>query len=318
MKTFAIQNEYIKIVAVSTGAALQQVIVKDRNNSDVNVIIGYENVSDYKNNSIHLGATAGRFAGRIHKEGFVLNGRKYLLANNSKGVHLHGGEEGFGYKDWQLHQREEGENPFITFSYVSEAMEEGYPGELHAFCTYQLQGNKLIIRYKATATEDTIVNLTNHNYYNLAGKGSVLDHELKINAEEILEKDQYNVANGNFKPVANTYFDFRKPIRIEDHKDFKGLDDCYVITEKEPLATLYSEQSGIEMKISSNQPGVVVYTPEAMEESKMMNNPLEKYPSICFETQNFPDAPNNDHFPSAVLKKGEAYLNESSFEFAVK
>ncbi|QLE00447.1 galactose mutarotase [Galbibacter sp. BG1] len=318
MKTYTIENNYLKIVAVSFGAALQQVITKDKNGKDINVIISYQNLEDYKNNALHLGATAGRFAGRIHKNGFVLNGEKYTLANNNNGVHLHGGTEGFGLKEWELESMEKGENPSITFSYLSKDMEEAYPGELRVLCTYQLQNNKLIISYKATSTKDTIVNLTNHNYYNLDGKGSILNHEMQINAEKFLEKDNYNVANGNFKDVADTFYNFRESTKIKDHKDFNGLDDCYVLTEKEPAIIIHSPESGIEMKVSTNQPGVVVYTPKEMEADKYTNTPLQKYPSICFETQNFPDAPNNDHFPSAVLKKGDTYINKSTFEFNLR
>ncbi|MCX2680209.1 galactose mutarotase [Galbibacter sp. EGI 63066] len=315
MKKYSIENQFLKLVTLDYGATVHQLITKDKNGNDVNVVMGYENLQDYVHNAPYMGASVGRCAGRINGKGFRLNDTHYPIYNKD-GAHLHGGKEGFSFKTWEVENIKEGES--ITFSYLSEDMEEGYPGTMKASVTYRLKGNQLVITYQAESDRDTIVNLTNHNYYNLNGAGSILEHELYISAENILEKSEYAVSTGNFIPLENTYFDFREERKVGSHNEFNGIDDCYQLTKENSFARLYSEKTGIEMRMNTNQPGVVVYTPPQLDETKVQNNPLADYPAICFETQNFPDAPNHSDFPSAVLKKGETYKNESVFEFNVR
>ena len=317
MKKYTIENNYIKLVTIDYGAAIHQLITKDKNENNVNVVISFEDLESYKHNPTYLGASVGRFAGRINKDGYTINGKHYSVYTKND-VHLHGGKEGFSFKTWKMESISEGENPSIKFSYSSNDMEEGYPGNLQVSVTYTIVKNQLSIVFDATTDQDTIVNLTNHNYYNLSGKGSILDHELLINAESILTKDSDAIPTGKYTSVANTYFDFREKREIGSTYEFKGIDDTYVLKENNPLATIYSKKTGIEMVVTSNQPGVVIYTPETMDENKISNKPLGKYPSICFETEKFSDGPNQKDFPSTLLKKGDIYKNETYLTFNIK
>ncbi|WP_236959017.1 aldose epimerase family protein [Joostella atrarenae] len=317
MKKYTIENSLIKLVTIDYGATIHQLITKDRNGNDVNVVISFKELENYKHNSNYLGASVGRFAGRIRKEGFKLNGKQYDLYTKND-AHLHGGKEGFSFKTWEMESITEGENPSIKYSYFSKDMEEGYPGNLKVYVTYTLIKNELTILFEGESDQDTVLNLTNHNYYNLNGKGSILDHELQINAKNILDTDENAIPTGKYKAVESTHYDFREKRKINSDYEFKGIDDTYVLDEKEPLAKIYSEESGIEMIVASNQPGVVVYTPETMDESKISNKPLERYPSICFETEKFSDSPNHNNFLSTELKKGEHYTNETTLTFNLK
>ncbi|MEL4307806.1 aldose epimerase family protein [Joostella sp. CR20] len=317
MKKYSIENKYIKLITLDYGATVHQLITKDKNGDDVNVVMGFENLEDYRNNSGYIGASVGRFAGRIRKEGYHINNNHYDVYTENN-VHLHGGKEGFSFKKWTLESIENGEEPSIKFSYLSPDKEEGYPGNLKVLVTYKLVENQFIIIYEATTDQDTIVNLTNHNYYNLNGNGTILNHELQINAEHILSKDADAIPTGDFTSVENSHFDFRTTREIGSTFEFKGIDDTYVLKENNPLAILHSKQTGIEMEVASNQPGVVIYTPEKMNEDILLNKPLETYPSICFETEKFSDAPNHPHFPSTHLKKGDVYKNETTFTFRIK
>ncbi|UOB18018.1 aldose epimerase family protein [Abyssalbus ytuae] len=317
MEQITLQNQYLKLSCINYGAIIKELIVKDKNENEVNVIIGFKKAEDYLNNPYYLGAAVGRFAGRIGNGGFTVEGNHYSIYNEN-GVHLHGGKNNFSHKYWKIEKVEKGENPYVTFSYLSEDMEEGYPGNLQAFVTYKLEKNKLTIRFEAVADCATIVNLTNHNYYNLNGGGSILQHELQLDADSFLETDEKQIATGKFLDVKGTPFDFISTRNVGDHSDFKGIDDCFVLNKKGHIATLHSKESGIEMKVSTNQPGVVIFTPDQLPEANYYNYYVDEYSSICFETQNFPDAPNKPHFPSAELKKGEKYINESEFEFSVR
>ncbi|MDG3583626.1 aldose epimerase family protein [Galbibacter pacificus] len=317
MQEYSIQNDFIKLIALDYGATIHQLITKDKNGNNVNIVLGFKERQEYRHNQEYLGASVGRFAGRVHESGFTLNNQHYTLLSNN-GAHLHGGKEGFSFKTWKLETIHQGNDPFIKFSYTSSDTEEGYPGNLQVFCTYQLKKNKLIVTYEAKSDKDTIANLTNHNYYNLDGSGNILNHELMIASDKILTKDENAVADGDFMSVESTHYDFRRKNKIGNQIKTKGIDDCYVLANNDPLAVLYAKNTGIEMTVSSNQPGVVVYTPENFDENRFLNKPLHKYPAICFETQGFPNAPNQPHFPSVILKKGELYKNESVFALTVK
>lgn len=315
METHSISNQYLKLTTIDYGATIHQLIVKDRNGGDVNVVLGYKDLNSYIHNSPYLGASVGRYAGRIDSNGFSIGEHHYPLYTDNH-VHLHGGKEGFSFKTWKLEELSQGENPSITYSYLSPDMEEGYPGNLEVRCTYTLKGNQLLITYTAKSDKDTVVNLTNHNYYNLNGHGSILDHELCLHSDKILEKNQTATPTGNFKEVMGTHYDFRSTTTLKKQLEVAGIDDTYVLSQNKPLAVLYAPKTGIQMKISTDEPAVVIYTPPSLEPQLLINQPIAEYPAICFETQNFPDAPNHSHFPSALLKSGALYTNESVFEFS--
>lgn len=298
LKQVTISTPFITLIVLDYGAIIQKLLVKDKNGNSTNVVVGYDYASKYLKDSVCLGASVGRYAGRISKGSFELDRETYNLHVNN-GVHLHGGKEGFHKKYWTFESINYGAEPYVVMSYLSRHLEEGYPGNLKTTVTYQLRGNELHITYRATTDRTTVVNLTNHSYFKLDDSESIGDHHLQLNCPDYLETHENLLPTGKLLPVKGTKYDFLvdKPI------DNKRLDTSFAIGLKTDMAAkLSSKKSGIEMEVTTNQPGVVVYTPL-------------KFPAICFETQNFPDAPNHEHFPSSILRPGEKYSNESKFKF---
>ena len=320
-KFYSISNSNGMLLTVnSLGATIMSLMVPDNNNKLINVVVGLDQPDDYTNSpyidsKLYLGSIVGRFAGRISGEEFELNDKKYPIYNEN-GVHLHGGKTGFDKKTWNVDKIEEGEESTITFSYVSPHLEEGYPGNLRVKIRYSLtKGNSLIITHRATTDKATIVNLTNHSYFNLDGEDSILNHKLQINSDKYLEVDNSLLPTGNILPVDKTAFDF-KDIDTIKCVDFIGLDNTYILNETHLKVSLVSDNSGIKMNVYTNQPAVVVYTPKKFPELPFKNSvKYSKYPAICFETQGYPNAPDFAHFPSTVLNPEEEYINKSIFEF---
>jgi len=308
---------------VSTlGATILSLKVPDKNKNAINVIVGLSCTDDYQSDlyletGLYLGTTVGRSAGRISKGQITIDSKVYPIYNVN-GVHLHGGKEGFDKKIWNVEALEEGDSPSVTLTYLSKHLEEGYPGNLKVFVTYTLTNkNSLIISYKATTDQTTIINLTNHSYFNLNGNTSILDHELQLNSDFYLDMDENLIPTGKINPVKGTPYDFNEKSLIG--KDgFKGLDDIFVLKEGKQKAVIASKTSGIQMKVYSNQPAMVIYTPLKFQELPFKDNAnYSDFPAICFETQHYPDAPNNEHFPSTILKSEEEYINESVFKFSI-
>ncbi len=233
-----------------------------------------------------------------HKVNLVLVKTSYPIFEED-GVHLHGGKQGFGRRFWKLIDHSAVADPYVAYQYISPHLEEGYPGQVIVTVTYQLLGNTLKILQKATTDRPTIVNLTNHSYFTLDEEATINDLVLQIESEKRLDTDENLLPTGHIELVENTKFDFRQPKRIGNLR----LDTPYVVDpSKKPLAIAHSLRSGIQLSVSSNQPALVVYTPEDLA-------------AICFETQNYPNAPNQPAFPSSVLLPGETYINESFFTF---
>jgi len=308
---------------VSTlGATILSLKVPDKNKNAINVIVGLSCTDDYQSDlyletGLYLGTTVGRSAGRISKGQITIDSKVYPIYNVN-GVHLHGGKEGFDKKIWNVEALEEGDSPSVTLTYLSKHLEEGYPGNLKVFVTYTLTNkNSLIISYKATTDQTTIINLTNHSYFNLNGNTSILDHELQLNSDFYLDMDENLIPTGKINPVKGTPYDFNEKSLIG--KDgFKGLDDIFVLKDSIQKAVIASKTSGIQMKVYSNQPAMVIYTPLKFQELPFKDNAnYSDFPAICFETQHYPDAPNNEHFPSTILKSEEEYINESVFKFSI-
>ncbi|MGB5645863.1 MAG: galactose mutarotase, partial [Muriicola sp.] len=215
------------------------------------------------------------------------------------GVHLHGGQKGFGRRFWKLLDHSDGKEPHVTYQYKSPHLEEGYPGNLIVSVTYQLLENTLKILHQATTDQPTVVNLTNHTYFRLDDAARQDEWILQIRSDKRLHTDEKLLPTGEIVPVANSAFDFRQPKKIGDLR----LDTPFVVNPaQEALAMAYSPRSGIQLSVRSDQPAVVIFTPPDL-------------PAICFETQNFPDAPNQPSFPSCLLLPGETYRNESFFTF---
>jgi aldose 1-epimerase len=304
------------------GATIISLMVPDKNKELINVVVGLESAEDYTKplyleKGLYLGGTVGRYAGRISRGCFKINDEVYPI-HNVNGIHLHGGEIGFDKKYWEVVSLNEVRNPQVTLSCVSEHLEEGYPGNLKTFVTYQLsEDNEVKITYKATTDAETPINLTNHSYFNLDGKDNILNHKLKINSPYYLEVDEQLIPSGKLINSMNTSFD-RNEISQLGREDFKGFDDTFVLGDGKLKALLMSPKTGIQMEVYTNQPAIVVYSPVQLPDLTYKNGKsYSKFSAICFETQNFPDAPNNKIFPTSILKPGEEYNNETIFQFSV-
>lgn len=298
MNQVTIKNNFITLTVLDYGAIIQKMILKDKNGMDTNVVIGLEEPDQYLTDNKSLGACIGRYAGRISNSSFQINGTNYPIYSKN-GVHLHGGKQGFGKRYWTIDQVHDGENPFVKLSYLSKNMEEGYPGNLKSTVIYKLVGSSLFIIHKATTDKATPVNLTNHSYFNLDGEDKIDHYNLRLSCPEYLETDAKLLPTGKIVSVKNSKYDFLKMKKIGEIR----LDTPFVLDSTLNENTkLASDKSGISMEVITNQAGVVVYTPPA-------------FAAICFETQNFPDAPNQPHFPNSILQPGETYHNETEFKF---
>jgi len=322
LKIYTLTNKKgTQLKILNLGATVFGLLIKDKNGKEVNVVVGPKNPEDYisaeyLDENRCFGASIGRYAGRISNGEFELEGKKYSLFQKN-GVHLHGGFRGLQHKIWNLETENKTMNPSITLSCFSEDLEEGYPGNLKIEVKYTLsEDDELQIEYSATTDKKTPVNLTNHTYFNLNGKGSVSNHQLCINAENILEVDEKLMPTGKFLPLENHPKNFSKAKEIRELE----VDDTFVLEkDKKIAASVYSSQTGIEMQVFTNQPAVVVYIPGHLPGLWEYQTKISsEFPSICLETQNYPDAPNHNNFPSAILNPGETYLNKSQFHFKNK
>lgn len=318
-------------VVISTlGAGIVEVNVPDRNGKMADVVLGYKNPADYLADGPCAGKVPGRFANRIAKGLFTIDGTEYHLAINNGPNALHGGPTGFQNRNWKV------ESIFdnaVELSYTSADGEEGYPGKLVAKATYLwTDDNELKLQLTATCDKKTVVNLTNHAYFNLAGhaSGTVLNHTLRLAAANYLPTDDTLIPTGEIAPVAGTPMDFTTPKALgKDIKaDFpalnygKGYDNCWVIDGYEPgklrtIAVLEDPESGRKLEVATTQPGVQVYTGNWLEgapENKAGGR-YSDYDGVAIECQGFPDAPNKPAFPSALLCPGEEYRQEIIFRF---
>lgn len=319
--TRLVNSNGMELLISNLGATIIAINVPNKYNEKVNVVVGLEPeayTSDvYLENCNYLGASIGRYAGRLSKGAFELEDVSYPIYHED-GVHLHGGKKGFDKKFWTVDNLNEDFNPYVTFACESEHLEEGYPGNLKVRVTYQLtESNEVKVTYKATTDAATPVNLTNHAYFNLNGSGSILDHKLQINCSQVLEVDSSLIPSGKLLNSKNTRFDFSEKEQI-GRADFIGFDDTFVLDNGDVKVVLYAPTTGIKMKVHTNQPASVIFTPAELDDLPYLNGvTYTKFSAICFETQNFPDAPNNEHFPSSILNPGEEYVNESVFEFSI-
>jgi aldose 1-epimerase len=291
----------------------------DRNGHFDNIVLGFETLDEYVRNPRYFGALIGRHANRIAGGKFSLNGVDYQLPQNNGANHLHGGFRGFDKRDWTI--REDGNTLHLT--YFSKDGEEGYPGNLTAFVDYTLLDNELRVDYTATTDLDTIVNLTNHSYFNLRGKATILDHELTSNADHFTPVSEELIPTGEIKAVAGTPMDFRKSKSIGSDIDdvAGGYDHNFVLNDWDGslrfAARLYDATTGRVLEILTTEPGMQFYSGNFLDGSFTGKNGFvyEKYTGLCLEPQHFPDAPNHPNFPSTVLRVGKEYKHTSVYRF---
>jgi len=314
------------------GGRLVSLLVPDKNNKMTDVVLGFDSVQQYRSSSeAYFGATIGRFGNRIAKGKFTLDGKTYSLFTNNGPNTLHGGKKGFQDVVWEVAQSNDSS---IQLSYLSKDGEENFPGNLTAKVTYTLQDdNTLKIDYQASTDKKTIINLTNHAFFNLNGQGSgsILNHVLQINADKYTPADSTLIATGKIDPVANTPYDFTKPTAIgarindvnQQLKNGNGYDINYVLAmnvskDLRHAATVVGDQSGIKMDVYTMEPGLQFYTGNFMRgKNTMKGGSKDEFRSaFCLETQHFPDAPNKPNFPSTVLKPGTVYKSTTLYRFS--
>jgi aldose 1-epimerase len=303
----------------------------DRNGALGDVVLGYDTLADYIKDSPYFGCLVGRYGNRIAKGKFTLNGQPYTLATNNGPNALHGGLKGFDKVVWTAKPCTASDGPALELKYVSKDGEEGYPGTLSVTALYTLtEENALRLEYNATTDKDTVVNLTQHTYFNLAGQGDILGHEVYLNADRFTPVDSTLIPTGELRPVQGTPFDFNKPTAIgarinqtdEQLKFGGGYDHNWVITK--PLgqlglmARVCEPTTGRVLEVLSTEPGLQFYTGNFLD-GKLQGKGNWVYQfrnAFCMEPQHYPDSPNQPNFPSVVLKPGQVYKNTILYRFS--
>ncbi|WP_316832060.1 aldose epimerase family protein [Pedobacter aquatilis] len=319
-------------VFTNYGGRLVSLVVPDKNGKMTDVVVGFGSVNGYeKSTEPYFGATIGRYGNRIAKGKFSLDGKNYTLFTNNGVNTLHGGKKGYQYVVWDAKQVNE---HTIEFHYLSKDMEEGFPGNLDVKVTYTLtDNNELKMDYVATTDKTTVLNLTNHAFFNLNGEGSgdVLKHEVQIYADEYTPVDSTLIPTGKLEKVAGTPFDFTKTktigANIEDKNEQltngKGYDHNYVLnkTKAEGMyhaATVKGDKSGIVMDVYTQEPGLQFYSGNFMQSKNTFKTGVKDdfRTAFCMETQHFPDSPNQPQFPTTTLKPGQVYKTSSVYKFS--
>lgn len=308
------------------GGIVVSLLVPDRNGKFDDVVLGYDNLDGYFTNSPYFGAIIGRYANRIANGKFTLKGVEYKLAVNNGPNHLHGGINGFNKAPWQAQPLERPEGPALKLTYRSADGEEGYPGNLDCVVKYILSNdNELRIEYEAVTDKTTIINLTNHSYFNLAGCGNILNHELMLNADNYTISDDTLIPTGKICSVHGTDLDFTKPTaigaRIENVPG--GYDHNFVLDNPNGslvlAARVYEPSTGRVMEVFTTEPGIQFYSANFLDGSdKGKGTVYNKHDGFCLETQHFPDSPNKPEFPSVVLEPGGNYTQLTIYRFSLK
>lgn len=327
---FTISNSHgLRLVLSDYGAHVVAVETPDRDGKLANVTLSFDTLEGYLQRHPFFGSTVGRFCNRIARGQFTLNGKTYQLATNNGPNHLHGGEAGFDRKVWTAETFEKDGEAGVRFTRTSPDGEEGYPGNVQVVAVYSLnEKNEVTMHFEATTDATTVVNLTNHCYWNLggAGSGQVLDHQLMLAADHYLAVDETLIPTGELAPVEGTPMDFTESIAIGSRiakvgSDPTGYDHCYVVRpnagELRLAARVEDPKSGRVMEILTTQPGIQFYTGNFLDGSAG-NGGFGKHDAFCLETQHYPDAPNHPEFPSTELKPGEKFSATTVHRFSTK
>lgn len=311
------------------GGIVTSWVTPDKNGKSTSIVLGFDSLSGYLAKPPYFGAIIGRYGNRIAKGSFKIDTTTYTLAKNNGVNHLHGGDKGFDKVVWHgLTKKSSPSSTSITLHYVSLDGEEGYPGNLKVDVTYTLTDeNELSIEYSAETDKPTVVNLTNHSYFNLTGDPSktILDHSLQVNADKYTPVDKGLIPTGELKEVKGTAFDFLQPHTIGERIAAVegGYDHNFVLTRKEKglelVATLSDSISGRKLEVFTEEPGLQFYSGNFLDGTIKTSNgtAINKYAALCLETQHFPDAPNQPAFPSTLLKPGEKYHTITKYKVSV-
>ena len=335
-------NQYIlknangmQITVINYGGIITSWKAKDRDGSYEDIVLGFDNLSDYESSSPYFGALIGRYGNRIKEGKFSLDGVDYTLEVNNGENHLHGGVKGFDKVIWEVEKEVKESSASLILTYISTDMEEGYPGNLDVKVIYTLTNDdELKVRYEAETDKKTIVNLTQHSYFNLSANLSrdILAHQITIDADSFLPVDKTLIPSGELRDVEGTPFDFRVPKRVGDdiNEDYtqltfgNGYDHCWVLNNQNEgvrfVASAYDTLSGRSLEIFSDQPGIQFYSGNFLDgtlKSKDGGN-YEFRSGFCLETQHYPNSPNQESFPSVILNPGEKYNTETIFRFSTR
>lgn len=318
---------------INLGGIVVSLFVPDKNGKLEDVVLGYDSIEGYLKPGPYFGALVGRHANRIENSKFEINGVEYSLYKNNGENHLHGGLKGFDKVLWQAEIIESAGNEELQLTYLSKDGEEGYPGNLAVKVIYALtEDNALEIKYYAVSDKETVINLTNHSYFNLSGhaSGDVLEHKIMINADEFTVADKYLIPTGEIRSVKGTPMDLTKltPISAGIKSDYdqivfaNGYDHNWVLKVSgkapEKIAEVVDNKSGRSMEVFTNKPGVQLYTGNFLDGSEIGKGgvPYNKNSGLCLETQFFPNSLNHKHFPSPLFKAGQEYKYTTTYKFS--
>jgi aldose 1-epimerase len=330
VEVYQLQNRNgLRAKVITYGALLTEMHVPDRTGRFGDVTLGFDNLQSYLDGHPYFGATVGRYANRIAQGRFTLDGRTYVLATNDGPNHLHGGVRGFDKVIWRAEVLA-GTGAAVRFTYTSPDGEEGYPGTLTAAVTYTLtEDNELRLDYLATTSQATVVNLTNHAYWNLAGTGNILDHVLQIAADRYTPVDDTLIPTGAIDPVRGTPMDFTRPLPIGSRirqltNEPQGYDHNYVLDSRGgdlALAARVEEPTtGRVLEIHTTEPGIQFYSGNFLDGTLTGKGGVvyQQYDGFCLETQHFPDSPNRPNFPSVILRPGQIYTQTTIHKFSTR
>ena len=325
----------MEISIINYGGIITSWTAKDKNGVYEDIVLGYNVLSEYEKETPYFGAIIGRYGNRIAKGKFSIEGKEYTLAVNNGENHLHGGVKGFDKVVWDAQTRSTDSSASLILTYLSKDMEEGYPGNLEVEVVYTLNNqDELSVTYKATTDKTTVINLTQHSYFNLSANfnNTILNHELILNSDSFLPVDNTLIPTGEFRDVTNTPFDFRTSKTIGQHineedlqlKNGFGYDHCWVLNEQDKgvrfVASAFEPQSRRFLEIFSDEPGIQFYSGNFLDGTlpSKNNGSYEFRSGFCLETQHFPDSPNHKNFPSVILRPEEEYKSQTIFKLSVK
>jgi len=332
IELFILKNGPIQAALTNFGARMVSLLVPDKDGQAIDVLSGYNNIDDYLKQESYFGTVVGRYGNRIAKGKFTLNGKTYTLNTNNGPNHLHGGPDGFARKVWDAKQID---SSTVEFNYLSKDLEEGYPGNLTVKVVYHLTAERGVeIQYTATTDKPTVLNLTNHNYFNLDGErdSTINDHLLQIYASKYTPVDSTLIPTGELASVEGTPFDFRKPTAIGERVDAdhpqikygKGYDHNFVLVPQKVAAgelplitTVQSPNTGIKMEVLTQEPGIQFYGGNFLTGAQVGKGgkPYVFRSFFCLETQHFPDSPNQPKFPTTTLNPGQTYSTKTVYRF---
>ena len=328
VEAYTLKDKALTVKIITWGAHIIDIEAPDRNGKVTDVVLGYSSLDGYlADHKTYMGSVVGRYGNRIAKGEFTIDGVTSHVDTNERGNTLHGGKTGFDYKNWSAAKIADG----VELTLVSPDGDMGFPGKLTAHVRYTLEGDKLKLSYSATTDKPTVVNLTNHSYFNLAGGGQILDEVAMINADHYTPTDAHLIPTGDLTPVAGTPFDFKTPTVIGSriHQDdpqlkgARGYDHNFALNPphdlSHPAVIVTDPKSGRTLTIFTTEPGVQFYTGNSLDGSFTGQlGKEEQYDGFCMETQHFPDSPNHPKFASTTLEPGQTYRSTTVFEFSAK